>query len=226
MVGIAYLKMRRPELAGPIFGRIARDESVPTRSATGPRRWPSSTHRRVRGDKEEAGQAAMAPFGRNKGKCRMKRLVLALAAAGLLGGCSLLGGRERPGTPTVGQREPVLGTESQVEIDPLLADVAVTVPGPIANSEWAQPGGNAAKSMVHVALGGAADPGVERQHRLRQQHPHPARLRAGRRRRPGLHDRHAARVRAFNADTGALSGSGRCAARPPERVPVRRRRQL
>ena len=29
MVGIAYLKMRRPELAGPVFGRIARDESVP-----------------------------------------------------------------------------------------------------------------------------------------------------------------------------------------------------
>lgn len=29
MVGIAYLKMRRPELAGPVFGRIARDETVP-----------------------------------------------------------------------------------------------------------------------------------------------------------------------------------------------------
>ena len=29
MVGIAYLKMRRPDLAGPVFGRIARDETVP-----------------------------------------------------------------------------------------------------------------------------------------------------------------------------------------------------
>ena len=32
----------------------------------------------------------------------------------------------------------------------------VTVPGPRRNSEWAQPGGNPAKSMVHVALGDAA----------------------------------------------------------------------
>ncbi|MGZ8349857.1 MAG: tetratricopeptide repeat protein [Allosphingosinicella sp.] len=29
MVGIAHLKMNRPDLAGPLFGRIARDESVP-----------------------------------------------------------------------------------------------------------------------------------------------------------------------------------------------------
>lgn len=29
MVAIAYLKMGRPQLAGPLFGKIARDESVP-----------------------------------------------------------------------------------------------------------------------------------------------------------------------------------------------------
>lgn len=29
MVGIAHLKMRRPDLAGPLFGQIGRDESVP-----------------------------------------------------------------------------------------------------------------------------------------------------------------------------------------------------
>jgi hypothetical protein len=29
MLGIAYLKMRRPDLAGPVFGRIGRDEHVP-----------------------------------------------------------------------------------------------------------------------------------------------------------------------------------------------------
>ncbi len=29
MVGIAYLKMRRPELAGPVFAQVARDEAVP-----------------------------------------------------------------------------------------------------------------------------------------------------------------------------------------------------
>lgn len=29
MVGVAYLKMRRPDLAGPLFGQIGRDETVP-----------------------------------------------------------------------------------------------------------------------------------------------------------------------------------------------------
>jgi len=29
MLGVAYLKMRRPELAGPVFAQIARDESLP-----------------------------------------------------------------------------------------------------------------------------------------------------------------------------------------------------
>jgi hypothetical protein len=29
MLGIAYLKLRRPDLAGPVFGRIGRDETVP-----------------------------------------------------------------------------------------------------------------------------------------------------------------------------------------------------
>jgi len=134
----------------------------------------------------------------------MKRLVFALAAISLLGGCGLLSGRQRPTTPTVGERVPVLGTESQVEVDPLLADVAVTVPGPIANSEWAQPGGNPAKSMVHVALGDAAarawsvsiGAGNSTRTRLVAE--------------PVVADGRvytidtASRVRAFNADTGAL----------------------
>jgi hypothetical protein len=29
MLGVAYLKMRRPDLAGPLFGQIGRDEAVP-----------------------------------------------------------------------------------------------------------------------------------------------------------------------------------------------------
>ena len=29
MVGIAYLKMRRPDLAGPVFAQVARDQAVP-----------------------------------------------------------------------------------------------------------------------------------------------------------------------------------------------------
>jgi len=82
----------------------------------------------------------------------MKRLVLALAMASLLAGCGVLN-RSRPTTPTVGQRVPVLARESAVAADPLLAAIAVTVPAPVANSDWAQPGGNASKSMGHVTLG-------------------------------------------------------------------------
>jgi len=83
----------------------------------------------------------------------MKRLLLALTAISLLGGCGVLKGRDRPTTPTVGQRVAVLGARSEVEVDPLLADVPVTVPGPTANADWPQPGGNTSKTMLHVGLG-------------------------------------------------------------------------
>jgi outer membrane protein assembly factor BamB len=85
----------------------------------------------------------------------MKRIVLALAAVSLLSGCGILGGRDRPGTPTVGTRIRVLGTENQIEADPLLAAIPVTVPAPVANTDWAQPGGNLSKTMYHVGLGEA-----------------------------------------------------------------------
>jgi outer membrane protein assembly factor BamB len=83
----------------------------------------------------------------------MKRFVLAVAATSLLGGCSILHGHHRPTTPTVGQRIPVLGTDTNIEADPTLADVPVTIPGPVANADWPQPGGNPSKSIGHVAFG-------------------------------------------------------------------------
>ncbi|HEX8308030.1 MAG TPA: PQQ-binding-like beta-propeller repeat protein [Allosphingosinicella sp.] len=86
----------------------------------------------------------------------MKRILLALAAASLLGGCSGLGigGKGKKNvTPTVGERISVLSRERVLEVDPALGAVAVTLPPAQANSEWAQSGGNAAKSMGHLALG-------------------------------------------------------------------------
>jgi outer membrane protein assembly factor BamB len=83
----------------------------------------------------------------------MKRLIAALVVAGLLAGCGTLRGHRRPSTPTVGQRIPVLSSENQIEVDPALAGVPVTVPSPYVNPDWATSGGNAAKSMIHVALG-------------------------------------------------------------------------
>ena len=83
----------------------------------------------------------------------MKRLILAAAMAGLLGGCGILEGDGKPKTPTIGKRIPVLSAETSIATDPALADVAVTLPPAVANADWAQPGGNAAKSMSQVALG-------------------------------------------------------------------------
>src|SRR3546814_404488 len=85
----------------------------------------------------------------------MKRVILAAVALGLLGGCGLFDGDGKPTTPTLGKRIPVLSAETSIEVDPALADVAITLPPATANADWAQPGGNAAKSMGHVALGGS-----------------------------------------------------------------------
>ena len=82
----------------------------------------------------------------------MKRLVIALAAASLLGGCGVFKA-SKPKTPTIGERIPVLSAESRIEVDPALAGVAIALPPAEANADWAQPGGNASKSMGHLALG-------------------------------------------------------------------------
>jgi outer membrane protein assembly factor BamB len=86
----------------------------------------------------------------------MKRILLVLAAASLVGGCGSLGlgGKGKKNvTPTVGERISVLSRERVLEVDPALSAVAVTLPPASANSEWTQSGGNAAKSMGHLALG-------------------------------------------------------------------------
>jgi outer membrane protein assembly factor BamB len=89
----------------------------------------------------------------------MKRILLALAAASLLGGCGALGGKGKKNvTPTVGERISVLSQERVLEVDPALAGTAVALPPALPNAEWAQSGGNAAKSMGHVGL--AASPAL------------------------------------------------------------------
>jgi outer membrane protein assembly factor BamB len=85
----------------------------------------------------------------------MKRMIFAVTALSLVSGCGLLKGRDKPTTPTIGQRISVLTAETSVEVDPALADVAITLPPATVNPAWAQPGGNPAKSMGHVALGSA-----------------------------------------------------------------------
>jgi outer membrane protein assembly factor BamB len=86
-------------------------------------------------------------------------LALGLAVVALAG-CGVLGGKgdKKPRTPTVGERIPILASESGVVAEPSLADVEILLPPAQVNGEWTQPGGNAAKMMEHVALGQSVGP--------------------------------------------------------------------
>lgn len=79
----------------------------------------------------------------------------ALALSTMLSGCGIFGGGDskKAKTPVLGQRIAVLTAETGVEVDPTLEVVPVSVPAEQVNPEWSQPGGNAAKSMGHLALG-------------------------------------------------------------------------
>lgn len=88
-----------------------------------------------------------------------KRAIAVLAATALLGGCGMFKGSNKPKTPVLGERIPVLTYESGAEVDPALADQAVTLPAPQVNTAWAQSGGSASKSLGHLALGARIAPG-------------------------------------------------------------------
>ena len=83
------------------------------------------------------------------------KLFVALAMVAALSGCGIFKGRGdgRSKTAVVGERIPVLTSESDAEIEPSLAAIPVIAPAPTVNGAWAQPGGNAAKSMGNPALG-------------------------------------------------------------------------
>jgi outer membrane protein assembly factor BamB len=80
------------------------------------------------------------------------RAVLAGVALLALSGCGIFKGGGKK-TPVLGDRVPILMAESEVTSDKSLADVQVLLPPPEVNDSWAQPGGNAAKSMGQLALG-------------------------------------------------------------------------
>lgn len=97
-------------------------------------------------------------MNRNSRRLQARYAVLPLLLAGLAacGTLGIGGGDKKPSTPTVGNRTPILSRIAQeVKPDPTLAGVAVTLPAPQQNAEWAQAGGNAAKSIGHLALSAA-----------------------------------------------------------------------
>lgn len=87
----------------------------------------------------------------------LRPLFAIVMAAALLSGCSIFK-KTRVDTPTLGNRVNILSGESAVEVDPALADVAVTLPPAEVNPDWSQPGGNAMKAMSHVALPASLTP--------------------------------------------------------------------
>ncbi len=92
----------------------------------------------------------------NNGKSVFAKFAAAVAAALLVSACSVLGGGDgddKKKTPTLGKRTNILTGESGAAVDPALAGISVILPSPVVNTDWAQSGGNASKSIGHLALG-------------------------------------------------------------------------
>jgi len=84
---------------------------------------------------------------------RKRHFVMGAALLALpLAGCGALKGNGGPKTPTVGQRVSILSNDNSIKVDPAIEAVAVVLPEPAVNANWAQSGGNASKSMGHPAL--------------------------------------------------------------------------
>ncbi len=75
-------------------------------------------------------------------------LLLGLGACGTFD--DFFGEAEPP--PLPGQRIAILAYERGLRPDPAIADVAVRLPEPYVNENWAQPGGSAAHAMYHLSL--------------------------------------------------------------------------
>ena len=84
----------------------------------------------------------------------MKKIVTITVAAALVAGCNPFN-RARPKTPVVGERVAVLTNEADIVVDEATAAAPFSLPAAEANAAWNQPGGNASKSLGHLALGNA-----------------------------------------------------------------------
>ena len=78
-------------------------------------------------------------------------VALTLAASG----CGVFKSGKRTNTPVLGQRVSVLTGEGDVAVDPATTALPMSLPAAAENAEWNQSGGNATKSMGHLALGSA-----------------------------------------------------------------------
>lgn len=83
------------------------------------------------------------------------RIAMLIAGALAMSGCGVLKKGKHTHTPVLGERIPVLTGETDVTVDPATAALPMALPPAVANTDWAEPGGNAPKSMGQLALGSA-----------------------------------------------------------------------
>ena len=80
----------------------------------------------------------------------MFRAVVVFVVAGfMLAGCSWFATKKQP---LPGERISVLSLDRQLKPDPALATVAISLPKPVVNPDWPQPGGYPDHAMQHLAL--------------------------------------------------------------------------
>ena len=80
----------------------------------------------------------------------LRAAVALLLLAGLaLSGCSWF---ETKKQPLPGERISVLSLDRRLKPDPALAQIAITLPKPVVNPDWPQPGGYPNHAMQHLAL--------------------------------------------------------------------------
>lgn len=86
------------------------------------------------------------------------RVALLVAAALASSGCSIFKKGSHPKTPVLGQRIPVLTSETDIETDPATQALPFSLPPAQENSGWTESGGNSSNSMGNLALGTALQP--------------------------------------------------------------------
>lgn len=80
---------------------------------------------------------------------RVTRQVLLLFVALSLAGCSWFEDKKQP---LPGERISVLNLDRQLEPDPALAKIPITLPRPVINADWPEDGGYPNHSMQHLSL--------------------------------------------------------------------------
>ncbi len=83
---------------------------------------------------------------------KTRSIGLLLVTALAVSGCGVFKPGKKRGTPTLGERIPVLNFETRAEAEAELADLAVVLPVAETNADWAQPGGSASKAAGQLTL--------------------------------------------------------------------------